>query len=46
MKKLKVGFWGFHHCSMLKHYCNGANALTRERQELRAGSELESASAS
>ena len=47
MKKLKLGFWGLHHCDALKRYCDGA--LTRSREsarELRAGSELESALAS
>ena len=47
MKKLKLGFWGLHHCDALKHYCD--STLTRSREsarELRAGSELEDASVS
>ena len=47
MKKLEVGFWGLHHCGVLKRYCD--DTLTRSRgsaKKLRAGSELKGTSAS
>lgn len=33
MKKLKLGFWGLHHCNVLKRWCDGT--LTRERVSAR-----------